>query len=68
MFGRSIQVSMVKPPTTATDDDTDFNDKATVISACVDSAIKKTAIAVVAYVAMDTARKVIVARATQGAS
>lgn len=66
MFNRALSVEFVKRNKTkaAVDndhDDTDFADKATITGVVIESAIKKVAVGVCAYVLLDTVRKVAVA-------
>lgn len=64
--GRTIQVGLAKPSTDVAEESIPFADKATIVSVCVDSAVKKIGFAVAGYVLLDTFRKVMIARAIQG--
>ena len=66
MLNRKIVVDLVKKdmkqgPVGDNQNDTDFADKATITGVVIESAIKKVALGVCAYVVLDTVRKVAVA-------
>lgn len=69
MFNRTIQVRVVKTkeeaPRTASSSDTSFEGKTAIIAHTFDRTLEKLANAVVAYVVVDTVRKVLIARASR---
>lgn len=68
MFNRALQVRMVRTqrsePTTATTQDSTFEQRTTIVAAAIDRGVHKVAMAALAYVALDTLRQVLVATAT----
>lgn len=67
MFNRVLQVRMIKKATntepTTEDQIEDLTEKIVVVTAFTERVIKKIAMAALAYVAVDTARQVVIARA-----
>jgi hypothetical protein len=64
MFNRKLQMEIVKKtktqPTEIADQGPQFEEKVTIVTRSVEKGIKKIAIAVCAYVLLDTFRKVMV--------
>lgn len=64
MFGRKIQVDLVKDKKVAPDGPREsFSEKIGVTAYYLEKVVKKVAVGVVAYVAIDTVRKVMIEQA-----